>query len=31
MRKANRPPRGSNRLRARAKPSFSFERTVIKL
>ena len=31
MRKANKAPRGPIRMRARAKPSIFFERTVIKL
>ena len=31
MRKANKAPRGPIRMRAHAKPSFSFGRTVIKL
>lgn len=31
MRKANRPPRGSIQMRARAKPSIFLGRTVIKL
>lgn len=31
MRKANKAPRGPIRMRAHAKPSFSFGRTVIKI